>query len=206
MNYLVKISQKYGNKVVKCLFCNKIDFSMVAECKICGDKYHLNCFAAMLHSERGMFFHGTETLQTKTSLSEENETKNKKMKKKRNLAVHWSCMRCSSQLATLNRLKFLLVPPFQVQAFLLLNKKTLYLICQKNKLFGDLSRYSIPKNLEEALNDRNLTFQDDCVFLSSAKVCHNSVRHSVEPIDVIFKLNILFFLNRDWMMKAYCCF
>ena len=161
MNYLVKISQKHGYKVVKCLFCNKIDFSMVDECKICGDKYHLNCFAAMLHSERGMFFHGTETLQTKTSLSEENETK---------------------------------------------NKKTLYLICQKNKLFGDLSRYSIPKNLEEALNDRNLTFQDDCVFLSSAKVCHNSVRHSVEPIDVIFKLNILFFLNRDWMMKAYCCF
>ena len=59
-----------------------------------------------------------------------------------------------------------------------------YTLTDKNILKGDLSTYKCPDNFDAALNDRNLIFQDDCVFLTEAKQNSNSTLLTTEPIDV----------------------
>ena len=176
------LSQKQKELLNKCLICAQIQYGKkVVVCQRCHDNFHMNCLK--IEKEKGMFFHESE-IELNTFLSELSNKKNKKED------VFWSCQKCTTLIFKAERIETKLMIPFQIQVFpeniFTLNSATINI-----KLLINISNYCIPENFEDALKERNLQFQDECVFLTSAKIIHNSVTNSEELINV----NFLFLLT-----------
>ena len=182
MSYIFKSSVKYPNQAIKCVFCKRTNFfKEFVMCKACANNYHLDCFNIMKENQKGSFFHENIT-ELKTCFLE--KARVQIQSKDAENSVYWLCQKCTHQIFQKDRLKIELKPPFEIQTLPQTQLNKIYSTCGKNRIFGDLTEYCIPENFEIALIDRNLVYQEECVFLSSAKGVNNSIAYSIEPIDV----------------------
>lgn len=180
------------------MVCFKFDFfgkSIV--CKICHDNYHLDCLNSYVtHPERGRFFHENifekqiyELYQMEKSISKNIKNKTQKIEKitenkKKNIDVYWVCPKCTKKIFNPERIFFKLEFPFEIQKLPEISQNKIYSEDEYNIIRGDVSEYRIPENLEEAFEDRKMVFKDDCVYLTTAKAKHNSLKYAKEQIDV----------------------
>lgn len=185
LDFIQKSSSKQ-TKPFKCLICqNASIFGKFTICKICHDYFHLECFNKIKDSERGQFFHenGFEK-DLFQSFDIFLANKIKKGNESNMSAVYWVCQKCTNRIIRQQKIWFKLEFPFQIQTLPTMLNYKVYTTSLYNTLIGDLDKYHIPENLEEAVNEKGMVFQDDCVYLTNAKVNHNSIRNSRDSIDV----------------------
>lgn len=185
LNTLMKSTIKQSLLARKCLICKNVDIlTSFVFCKICGDNYHIQCFNFLNEKQTGQFFHRSKIEDEIFSFSFPKNEKQSKL----DTDVFWFCQYCSAKIYQKERIRMKLVIPFEIQQIPQIQRTIKYLHNQK-PLKGKLQRYCIPSNLEEALKDKKFIFQEECVYLSTAKSFHNSVAYSVEPIEVKFKVS-----------------
>lgn len=202
LEYLIDSANKKIPKLFKCMMCSKFEvYGRSVACRMCHDNFHLYCLQNVCHLERGRFFHENafekkiyeiylmnKSIQ-KTKIKNKNNQNTKLIKspdrEKKEEEVYWACPKCAQKIPIPFQLSFKLEFPFEIQALPNISDHKIYTENVLNKLQGNLLEYVIPKNMDKALNKRNLIFQDDCVYLTNAKVKNNSIIFSKERIDVI---------------------
>ena len=105
---------------------------------------------------------------------------------------YWFCRNCEIKALKKERLVIKLSFPFQIQYLPEIRSDRNYFMWS-GKLKANTINYCVPEGLDFALVERGLVFQDDCVYLSSAKISDNSVKYSSETIYVWFIKFILFY-------------
>ena len=183
--YLLK-SAVLTTEILKCMICKKILIEKQIYflfCKICKDSYHLKCFNDVAESERGRVFHNNAFENEQFQFNQKQSGSKKKNDKEIATNVYWVCQKCTNQIRIKERILFKLEFPFQIQRNPRISHK-INTLNEGNNITGDISTYKIPENFDEALKERRIIFEDDCVFLSKAKQKHNSILFSREPIDV----------------------
>jgi hypothetical protein len=183
--YLLK-SAVLTTDILKCMICKKILIEKqiyFVFCKICKDSYHLKCFNDVAESERGRVFHNNFLENEQFQFNQNKSSNRKKTYQEMASNVYWVCQKCTDQIRIEERILFKLEFPFQIQQNPQIVQK-INTLNEGNIITGNLTTYQIPDNLDEALKEKLLIFEDNCVFLTKAKQKHNSILFSREPIDV----------------------
>ena len=183
MDFIIKSAIKNPDQTKKCAICKKIQIlESLIVCKFCEDNFHLDCFNNFNETQYGRFFHRSE-IEHNTFNYEKQESKVEI--KSSDDCVYWACHKCSNQILKKERIQIELRFPFEVQEVPQRRFKKRYFYYKKS-ILAYICNYCIPKNFEIALEEKKLMFNDECIFLSTAKTFHNSVAFSNQPIDVFF--------------------
>ena len=188
LDYIRKKSSSISKiKVRKCMICLETQLeTLFIECKACSDQYHFTCLNWLSKRKRGQFYHDNYA-QTKTFEFYKSGNRKAHNKKEDSSSVYWICQICTNKIRNPEIIKFELQYPFEVQKLPEIKQNTKYDI-PFQMFFGDIkdiSLYDIPDNFDEAMKQKNLSFQDECVYLSKAKSKHNLTKFSEEPITVL---------------------
>ena len=182
----------FEKKAKKCMLCKVVKSGVpFISCHACKDNFEPICFNHIVEDERGCLLFQSLVELKHFSFVEKQENKNTN-------SIYWFCQKCVNHINEKERRLFYLTYPFEIQKLPQIEKK-FRSSKKKELLIGDLSIYETPENLQIALAEKNLIFQDECVFLSSAKTNHNSIIFSAEQIDVfIFFHKLYIILNKTF--------